>query len=192
MGWRNIWGIPNTGNVPQPFPADVFWDITPKGELAVGYSEKYEIEMLDLNKGKVAVLSHDYVPVEVTEKDKDLFFAGMTMTRSTRDGAAVTSRDIPDIVKENAKFPKFKPAYGGIVADSAGNLLVFPYHKESKGDLRFFDAFGPKGDFIGSVRIDSGRLIPGYSASPIVEACFWRPEYDREGNVKIIKYRISG
>jgi hypothetical protein len=190
--WKNIFGLPKVGNIVQPFPAVVIWDVTPEGNLAVGFSEKYEIEILDRNGVKRTSFSHAYRPVEVTKEDRDSFLKNLIFTTKTTGGAETRSREVPDYVKEYAKFPAYKPAYARIAVDSEGNILVFPRRKERKEEMRVFDAFSPQGDFIGSVRVDHPRAFPGETASQIVDRCFWQPDYDKEGNVTITKYRISG
>lgn len=182
--WRNIWGIPNAPNIPVPFSAQVYWDLTPDGNLVIGFSESYEIGIYGKDKGKLTSFTQDYKPVKVTNEDKENFFKSIVYSM---DGKR---EETPPAIKEHAKFPEFKPAFNGIAVDSDGNILVWPYIKDKKDEGKYFDAFGPQGNFIARVRIESRHSYYGLAGGQIIEGCFWEREADKDGYIKIVKYRI--
>jgi hypothetical protein len=188
--WRNVWGIPNAPNIPMPFHPYVHWDLTPDGNVVIGYSDKYEIGIYDKEVVKLASISHTYDPVKVSKNDRDMFLKGLIFTGQTGSGTVV-KKDPPPAIKEHMKFPEFKPAFDNIVVDSDGNILVCTYGKNEKERFKFFDAFDPKGNFIASVRIESDRSFLSFRYTQIANGCFWVRESDKDGYQKIVKYRIS-
>jgi hypothetical protein len=188
--WRNIWGIPDAGNIPLPFAAYVHWDVTPKGKIVIGYSDKYEIGIYDKEAVEIASISHAFEPMKVAKQDREFFFKSVSYTRSSPDGA-VTTTEPPPAFKEYVKFPEFKPAFAHLVVDSDGNILVCPYGEDKKEEYKSFDAFDPEGNFIGRVRIESEHSFLSFGNAQIIDGCFWVREYDNHGYQKIIKYRIE-
>jgi hypothetical protein len=177
-----------TFNVPQPFGPDLHWEVSPSGQIVIGYSERYEIRIYGKDGIQQAVATHSYDPVKVTAEDEKNFFAGMSTTT-----ASGVQRGAPDFIVKNTTFPKFKPAFNGLVVDSDGNVLVHTYHKNTQDMFRSFDAFDPRGKFIGTVHVEGEALFPAESRrSRIVDGCFWLIKYGTDELPHIIKYRISG
>ena len=173
-------------NIPQPFSPLVYWDVAPDGKIVVGYSKNYEIEFYDAIKGKLFSFTHNYEPVKVTDEDKETFFGNIA---SPRDGVML-QRGASDFTRKNTEFPKLKPSFDGILVDSEGNILVRSYQKNRADERNFFDAFDSKGNFLGVVKIEGDTIF--YSGVRIRENYFWRQETDKEGLIKVVKYRISG
>ncbi len=188
--WRNVWGIPNAPNIPMPFHPYVHWDLTPDGNVVIGYSDKYEIAIYDKEAVLLASISHTYDPAKVTKREKDSFVKGMVFGR-VGPGGSVVKEELPASVKEHMKFPEFKPAFDSIVVDSDGNVLVCTYGKDEKERFKLFDAFDSKGNFIASVRIVSDRSFLSFRYTQIANGCFWVRDSDKDGYQKIVKYRIS-
>lgn len=174
-------------NVPQPFPPRVYWDVSPDGKIIIGFSEDYTIEIYDSEKGKLSTFHHTYEPVKTTDKEKKVWFEGITTT--TPSGI---KKGAPDYIVKNTKFPKFKPAFQYILVDGEGNILVFCYKNEFFEAIRYFDAFDSKGNFINTVQVVGDVSFPSnLSRAYIWGKFFWFRETDEEGIFKIIKYRIS-
>ena len=172
-------------NYVQPFSPLVSWDITPGGEIVIGFPKAYEIEIYDRIKGKISSFTHSYEPVRVTDKDKEMYFAGGRMY----SGEGVMKKDPADDSAKYREWPKFKPAFMKILVDPEGNILVWPYLEKREEEWRVFHAFNPAGNFLGNVQVMGDIEIPGRE---ILKDCsFWKQEYDEEGLVKIVKYRIS-
>jgi len=51
---------PNFGlaNIPQPFAPDIMWDITPNGKIIIGYSERYEFGVYDIQGQLLKKITH--------------------------------------------------------------------------------------------------------------------------------------
>jgi len=185
--WRNRYKIIGgmLRNIIQPFSSLVYWDIAPMGKIVIGYSEKYDIEIYDSIKGKIATFSHRYDPVKVMDKDKKIFFAGGTIL----GGGGVMKKTTQDDMAKYRQWPKFKPAFKQIRVDSEGNILVWPYREKREEEWRFFHVFNPEGDFVGNVQVTGEIVI--LNTEILSDGSFWKKRSDKEGFVRIVKYRIS-
>ena len=186
--WENRYiTSPSLRNVPQPFAAKVYWDVSPDGKIIVGFSEKYTIEIFDSEKGRLSSFNHASDPIKVTKNDKEKWFSGITTT--TPNGI---KQGAPDHIVKNTKFPKYKPAFRYILVDGEGNILIFGHQKKSFEDIRYFDAFDPKGNFISNVQVVGDVFFPSsFSGVYIRGKFFWFRKTDEDGLFKIFKYRIN-
>jgi hypothetical protein len=174
-------------NIPQPFCPDVYWDVSPAGDIVVGFSAKYEINIFSGDGKQLATFSHPFDPVKVTAEDEKSFFDNMGTTTE----AGIT-RGAPDYIIKNTTFPKFKPAFHALVVDSDGNILVQTYSKNVDEMNRYFDAFDSRGNFIARVHVEGRTEFPGYWQRPkFVDGGVWFTKYDSDGLPQVVKCRIS-
>lgn len=189
---KNIWRTryikkPELRNIPQPYPPLVYWDVSPRGQIILGYSEKYEIEIYDSQGTKISSFAHSYEPVKMAKADKDAFFKNIVSFSSDSQRKQGAS----DSIVKNTKFPNHKPAFQGLLVDSEGNILVYPYREKRTENYRFFDAFDPDGKFIGHIQIVGEANLP-WRNSRIVDHSFWAIKMNSdESQVKIVRYQIS-
>jgi len=179
---------PRRFSIPLPFSAKVHWDVTPKGNIVIGFSESYEIEIYDPLKGKISSFTHKYEPVEVTKRDEEQYFTGMTVT-ITSGGTSETKQGAPDYIVKNTEFPKYKPAFDDIKCDSEGNIWVHTFCKDRKEESSSFDVFDEDGNFINRVRIEGDQYYP--RRIKFRNRNFYVIETDKDGYQKVVKYRIS-
>jgi hypothetical protein len=179
---------PRNMSILIPFSARVHWEVSPDGNIIIGFSEKYEVEIHDPSKGKLSSFSHEYELVEVTKEDQKQYFAGMVVTRS---GGGIQDRQqgAPDYIVKNTDFPKYKPAFADIKCDSEGNIWVRTFRKDRKEASRSFDVFDKDGRFINRVILEGDRSYPG--RAKIKNRSFCIVESDEDGYQKIVKYRIE-
>lgn len=184
--WRNKYEITESGlrNYVQPFCPLVSWDISPGGDIVIGYPKEYEIEIHDSIKGKISSFTHLHEPVKVTDKDKEMFFAGGRFT-----GGGVLKKVPPDDSAKYREWPKFKPAFRQILVDSEGNILVWPFREKREEEWRFFHVFDALGNFVRDVHVMGEKVIPGREI--LKDGSFWKQRHDEEGYVSLVKYRIS-
>jgi hypothetical protein len=174
-------------NLPQPFCPDICWDVSPSGNIVVGFSGKYEISAYNKEGAKVSTFSHSYDPVKVTAEDEKNFFAGMSYTT----GSGV-QRGAPDHIVKNTTFPKFKPAFNALIVDSDGNTLIHTYRKSEEEMYRYFDAFDAEGKFIATVHVEGDLPFPvQFRKSRVVDGCLWLIKYGSDELPHVIKYRIA-
>lgn len=188
--WRNILGIPNAPNILQPFSPLVYWNTSPKGRIALGFSKEYKIEVYDASEGFLFDFTHSYEPIKVTQKDKDVYSRNILSATITSPGT-LQRKDPSPAMKKYRKFPDYKPAFNRIVVDSEGNILVSTYREKSNENYKYFDAFDPEGNYISTVRINSSLSFLALYEAPFSDGCFWVRESDKDGSMKLVKYRIS-
>lgn len=174
-------------NVPQPFAASVFWEVSPAGKVIIGYSGKYEFEIHDPDKGKTSSFLHPYKPIEVTAKDKEFYF-DMETTESRTGGVGTQKRGTPDWIVRNTEFPRYKPAYSNIKVDAEGNIWVQPYDLIADKAEPRMDVFDSAGRFLSSVMIVDGTFP--YKMAPLPDG-FWTAKGNEDGLWTIVKYRIT-
>jgi hypothetical protein len=179
---------PQRTNVPIPFAARVLWDILPDGKIVIGFSGKYEIEIFDPDRGRLAGFQHTYAPVEVTAKDKEEFFQGITYSYGSSSGISTASRGAPDFVRKLTEFPKVKPPFQRLKTDREGNIWIQPYPAGVDAQSGF-DAFDPGGKFLGTVKIADGGTFPGITAW--VKDGFWTIRAAEDGEYAVVKMRIE-
>ncbi len=182
---RTLLSTPMPMNIIAPFPATVCWDTLPAGKLVIGYSKTYDIGVYDPVKGKIATLSRKYEPVPIEEADKKAFFGKL---RFFEDGKI--TNNIPGHVRENTHFPRFKPAFEAIFADSDGYILVFPFQKANdKNDRRQVDVFRADGTFVRTITLAGKVNI--YALSRGNGDYFWGRKTNEDEEASIVKYRLK-
>lgn len=177
-------------HVPQPFNPMVHWDISPEGRVVIGFSAKYEIEVFDPLDGKLFSFSHKYTPVKVNNRDKEGHFSKFQVREFKADGSSSIRIGAPDYIANNTEFPKFKPAFNGILIDPEENIWVHTYKENRDEENRYFDVFDKEGQFINHMRILGEAGFPFFKAK-IYKNYLWQIENDKEGFHTVVKYRIS-
>ena len=180
---------PRRINVPIPFAPNVHWETTLEGKVIVGYSEKYELEIHDPDKGKIASFSHAYAPLEITDKDKEVYFQGMTVTFQGPGGGVQRQRGAPDYIVKNTDFPKHKPPFVNVKIDAEGNIWIQLYGLMISPEGPSMDVFDREGRALGKVRIERGGFFP-YRMARLPKG-FWTTRVDNDGEWCVVKYRIS-
>ena len=181
---------PHYTNVPIPYAPYVYWDITPAGKIVLGYSEKYEVEFYDPDKGKMSSFTHAYTPVEVSSPDKDSFFQGIMVSTMTDRGERSVKQGAPEYMIQNTEFPKVFPPYRDLKVDSQGNIWVTPWTSQVQKRGSVFDAFGPDGKFLNRVQIENNEYPP-YRPFWLSNG-FWCTGANADGEYRVVKYRITG
>lgn len=189
--WENKFirfGEGGLANVPLPFSPRVHWDVLPQGKIVIGYSENYEFSLYTLQGEEIKKITRPYQPVKVTKEDRKNHFARMTFSSS--DGT--TQKGAPDFIVKNTTFPRYKPAYRGLMVDSEGNILIQPYLKDKRKMERTLDVFDSQGNFIQRIEVSGieGSLLPR-SCLCWQGKFIWLSERDAEGLPIIVKYRVT-
>lgn len=176
-------------SIVHPFPYLVFWDVSVKNEIIIGYSEKYMFNIINKNNKKLSSFKHTYKPVKINETDKENFFKTIVFYKGGR------RIKTPETVKNKIKFKKYKPPFKSILADIQGNILVF-LEKNENHESNYFDVFNPKGEFISNVQLifenkefnntfKPDKLIPGKNGS------YWLLGKDEDDEPIFRKFKIS-
>lgn len=128
-----------------------------------GYPDKYEIKIYS-PKGKLAKkITRDYKPIEVNEKDKEIFVEVVEEAFSTPS----FTDDIKEIAFKKIKYPKYKPAYQSFSLMENGWLAVIVDSRENEYTL--FDIFDQEGRYIAHFK----ATVPLFPAEGFEELQFF-------------------
>ncbi len=171
-----------------PFCPVLNWDILPGRKIAVGFSEKYEIKIIDIDTGREKVVSRQYSPVRVTEVDKKSYLA-----RRLRMEGGTLKRGAGKFYRDNVEFPEFKPAFKRILTDKEGHILVFAFSESDQGKTAYgassFDVFDSNGTFINHVKIEKEEDFFIGRTFPVKKNGFWCMETKDEVDIAFVKYK---
>lgn len=133
--------------VPQPYPANLSWDISPGGNIIVAYSGDYTIKVFSPEVKLIKKFQFKGERIKISKEEKEEFFAGIVTTSS---GGGI-KRGAPDYIRKNTKFPKYKPYFMSIIIDHEGYILARTYGLNEKYNI--IDVFTQDGEFINSVKL---------------------------------------
>jgi len=190
---RFVWNAQYNANVRVPFPyhPTLHVDVTPAGVLAVGYSEKYEIELHNPDRGRLAAFVRPYSPIRLTERDRQDHFGRFRMA-VFKDGMKTIVPKPPDVILKNTEFPETLPPYRGLTADGEGNIWVHVYVESRATNV--FDVFDPQSGFIARISVEGAPVDHSFAASlskRFFGQALWRIEQDEEGYSSLVKYRLT-
>ncbi len=174
-----------------PYYPQVCFDVSMSGIIAIGYSEKYEIEYFDMEHGSIRKIARPYDPIKLEERDKEEHFNKFVMAVIENNFKKILPKP-PEYIIKLTEFPENLPPYRDIIFDSENNLWVQLYTRNRTTNI--FDIYSPNGEFINQVIVE-GAPIDG-SITTKINNCFyenglWRIEKDKDGFVSIVKYIIK-
>ena len=190
---RLVWNPEYNANVRVPFPyhPTLNMEVTTAGVLAVGYSEKYMLEIHSPDKGRSGAFVRPYSPIRLSEKDEQDHFGRFRMT-VFKDGLKTILPKAPEVILKNTEFPEKLPPYRGIIADGEGRFLVQVYVESRATNI--FDVFDPKDGFVSRITVDGADIDHSFSVSlsnRFSGRYLWRIERDEEGYASLVKYRLT-
>jgi hypothetical protein len=164
---------------------------SPDGTIAAGMAQAYEIELLDPDKGRKAVIKRTFKPIKLENRDKEAHFGTFRMNVFANGQKSVVFK-APDYVRKFTEFPETLPPYRGMIYDGRGRLWVQVYTLERANNV--FDVFSPAGEYLNSITLEGATIDTGFS-SPYEKAwvgdLLWRIEKDEDGFATLTKYRLS-
>jgi hypothetical protein len=127
--------LPDVRNV---YPPECFWAVNNEDNIIWGYSDKYELQVLDENGHVIRRIFREYDPVKITEEEK-------------REWARSSYGDkgVPAAVRVN--WPSHHNAFHSLDVDDSGRLFVQTYEKGVDGNGYYYDIFDPEGRCIAQV-----------------------------------------
>jgi hypothetical protein len=190
---RFVWNAEYNANVRVPFPYHpaLHMEVTPAGVMAVGCSERYEIEIHSPDRGRSAAFVRPFSPLPLSEKDKQDHFGRFRMA-VFKDGMKTIVPKPPDVILKNTEFPEALPPYRGLTADGEGNIWVH-VNVESRA-TNVFDVFDPQSGFIARITVEGGPVDHSFAVSlskRFFGRALWRIEQDEEGYSSLVKYRLT-
>lgn len=152
--------------------ANFLFDLTEDGRLIWGVSDKYELNVFNLDGKPLKKILKDYKPVTINDEEKKEMIVKYT-------GGS-------EVLPEGKTFPKYFTPIEEISVDEAGSIYVRTNERAEGGHGHFFDVFDPVGRFIAKVSLPAVRRLPVIWKKGTV----YDVEEDKEGNRTICLYRI--
>ena len=188
---KYLFAEPGFTGIVQPFSPRFFWDASFDGKIALGNSAQYRIDFFDQNGQQVGSLSGHAPPVRLEEQDKESYFSRVTAA-VLKDGVKIREPKVPDYIRNNIYFPRFKPVFDGISFDSRGDLWVHTFQKNREREPGIFEVFSVNGTYLGQVEVSPSRVLGSDLQLRWGRDCLWAIEKDEDGIFRISKYRLSG
>ncbi len=129
----------------SPFVTQPHVAVSPLGRIVVGHSEAYVLKVLSLDLEPVRKIERDAGREPITERDREDY-----LSRYADDP------NFQILVRENVKFPKYKPFFKRIAVDHEGHIIVEIYADPAPDGRAVHDVFDPAGDFVNRVTMRSG------------------------------------
>jgi hypothetical protein len=177
--------------VPFPYHPGVVMDVLPSGAVAAGMNDKYELEILDPDKGRLRSFAQSWTPIKIVDRDKQDHFSRFRMVVYQGDVKTVLPK-APDHIVKNTEFPKFFPPYSNIITDGEGNIWAQVHVESRASDV--FDVFDPRSGLLARITVEGaplGRDFAGSVSSRFVGAALWRIERDKDEYASLVKYRLA-
>ncbi len=169
------------GSLPSIYPLALSWDVLPGNRIVYGFSDKFEISVLDVEKDKTTTFSHTYTPQKITESRKKVVLDNLYSGRL--NPAKLAER-------KYYFFPEYLPAFGPVISDPQGNILVFSYEDEFHFRFKWFDAFDSTGKFIARVKIASPERGIVIFKNLSNEGFLWIFGLDENNDSLVAKYEM--
>jgi len=176
----NIWITdPMPANVPVPFAPKMLWHPLPSGNLVIARAQDYAIKILSPTLDVLAEFKHPGKHVEVTDQDKEAYFARMV---GNWDGTM--RKGAPAFIREKTEFPRYKPYFTQFYADDEGYLLFRTC--EGAAEKTVYDVFDPDGHFV-------NKFVISYLSGVILftRGFLFQIEASGEQPPTITRYRIE-
>jgi hypothetical protein len=135
---------PHYSEIYFPFAPGIIFSVTTENQIVWAVTDRYEIMFTDPQGKLLKRISRDYVPVEVTEAEKqDLI---------KRQGPPDQGARIP------AVYPPLQSEYPTF--DEAGRIFIKTYERAADGVSFFFDAFDAAGRYVAQIPLKQVRRVP--------------------------------
>jgi len=143
---------PVSTNVPVPFCPGLYWDIMPTGNIVIGYSKDYTIELYSPQLKLLHKMQHQSEQIEITKEDEKAYFSKLKgMAGDFSSGSTKEISAIPKYIRNATKFPKFKPYFKNLQVDNEGYIIIHTYKKEENLDV--YDVFASDLNFVNRLKL---------------------------------------
>ena len=160
-----------TPDVFNVYPPDCFWRVGSDDCIIWGYSDKYEVLILDSDGTVIRRITRDYIPVEITDEEKNAWLQ-----------FAFGDRRIPANIQVN--WPKHHNAFQFLMVDDEERIFVQTYEKPTGGKGNYCDVFDPEGRFIAKLALLGAPRV-------VNDSRIYTIEEDEQGYQLVKRYRVT-
>jgi hypothetical protein len=129
-------------NVLKPY---LYFEITKDNNIVWGFSDKYELQVLNPEGELERRITKDYKPVKINEKEKEII-----RERYARLATLGMSYKL--------NFPKYFPPFESLTIDDKGRIFIGTYEKTEDG-WEYHDVFDAEGRYIVRVPLQATPYI---------------------------------
>jgi hypothetical protein len=153
------------------YPPECFWALRSDDSIIWGYSDRYELQVLDSSGRIVRKIIKDYKPLEITKKEKEEWAR-----------FAFGDNGIPPDTKVN--WPGHHNAFDDIAVDDEGRIFVQTYEKAFDDRGYYYDVFDPEGRYL--------ALVPFKAAPRVIKKDkLYTIEEDEDGYQVVKRYKVT-
>jgi hypothetical protein len=145
-------------------PTNLYYALTPKNDIAVGYPKTYEFRLFDSAGSLMRVISRAFVPVPLSEEEKEDYRKGY----------------LPDHVDA----PSVHFAYQYLGTDEKGRFFVGTWETSENGAGHYIDVFDPDGKYL-------CRFLLNAIPKVIRKDQIYTIEKDEDGYQCVKRYRMT-
>jgi len=135
---------PHYSEIYFPFAPGIIFNVTRENHIVWAFTDKYEIMFTDPLGRLIKRISRDFVPVAVTEAEKQDMIE--------RQGPPEQGAKIP------AVYPPLQSEFP--TSDEAGRIFVKTYERAADSASYFFDAFDAPGRYVARIPLKQVRRVP--------------------------------
>jgi hypothetical protein len=160
--------IPNTLNV---YPPECFWAVKNDDSIIWGYSDKYELQILDTSGHIVRRITREYDPVKITEEAKKEWVKWSYGDQGVPAGVTVNWADHHN-------------AFHSLDVDDLGRMFVQTYEKGADGSGYYYDIFDSEGRYFAKILLKAAPRA-------LKRDKLYSIEEDEKGFQVVKRYRVS-
>jgi hypothetical protein len=149
----------------NPFMPKYTWKVAKNDNIIYGYSDIYELQVLDPNGKVIKKIIKKYDPVKITtaEKEEEI-------------------RKAPSYVKFD--MPSYHTAFQGFKLDDEGKIFVLTWEKRKNKKGYYYDVFDSKGRYIAKIFLEAKIII-------WKNRKLYTVEEDKHGLQSVIRYNTE-
>ncbi|MGA2533526.1 MAG: 6-bladed beta-propeller [Candidatus Aminicenantales bacterium] len=160
--------VPNIRNM---LPPECFWAVGINDNIIWGYSDKYELHLLDKSGHSLRHIIKDYEPVKITEEEKKEWASSV-----------YGDKGVPSDIKVNWK--NNHNAFHSLDVDDSGRIFVQTYEKAAEGHGYYYDVFDPEGKYIARILLKAAPRV-------LKKGKLYTIEEDEKGFQVVKRYKVS-
>jgi len=163
--------IDNRPNIYNVYPPDCFWAFGRDDNIVWGYSDTYELNILNKDGRSVRRIMRDYAPVKTTDDEKKEWIK-----------FAFGNEGVPAGVKVN--WPSHHNSFRSLIVDDSGRIIVETYEKAADERGVYCDVFDPEGRYL-------ARILLKTAPRAARKDKLYTIEDDEKGNQLVKRYSVT-
>jgi len=156
----------------NPFYPRCFWDLVEEDKIIWGFSEKYELSIIDSAGKTVKKITKEYDPIKITEEEKE------SLIKERFGGRENIGPQVKLI------WDDFHNPFIYICVDDEGRIFTRTYEKEPESGEYYFDIFDGDGEYMAKIPLKSRPYV-------IKKGKLFTIEENKEGYQLMKRYGIT-